>query len=466
MRGSGKGGLKPSLALDTNIVQDNVPQEIVPGIFIGSIHAAFNQEALARNGITHILNASRLPATFPRQFTYLSIDLRDKAEANMLSCIPASNIFIEAGVDAGGVLVHCFGGRSRSAAFVAAFLMSSRNWSFDKAMSVIYAARPIASINQGFVMQLNAYMFTNYDIYEAQQLLLKNRLRGLHELRRSGNDSANLFRTQQANGNNNGSHAGTYAGGGNQDSSNLSQMNGSSHGNMTMNAGIKSSDNNHGDSFSNIQHVLHTNSGAKQQGSGSSDDNTTSGESTSPNSHRQKRERENQGVSPRREDELMNIVDAKEHAQSTGSAADGSSGSVNTKEAATRPRSTTGRPPVRSLGPGLPVSEGSAPNCRLTRPGSTSVRVIPPLRGLERRYCCTDCGHSLFALASVIRNHRDVYGNLEMEVSMIPTPLVNLLLLMMMVVVIVMTMLTRPPLRALSILILFPLSLTSFSLIT
>ena len=124
---------KPTLALDAAVVQDNVPQEIVPGIFIGSIHAAFNQEAMIEHGITHVVNASRIPATFPKQFTYLSIDIRDKEDANILSCIPASNIFIEAGVDSGGVLVHCFGGRSRSAAFVVAFLMSSRGWTFEKA---------------------------------------------------------------------------------------------------------------------------------------------------------------------------------------------------------------------------------------------------------------------------------------------------------------------------------------------
>lgn len=73
-----------------------MPAEIYPNIYIGSIHAAFNQEALLERGITHvslngtviffvvnsficqIINASRLPSTFPKTFTYLSIDVRDK----------------------------------------------------------------------------------------------------------------------------------------------------------------------------------------------------------------------------------------------------------------------------------------------------------------------------------------------------------------------------------------------------
>lgn len=66
------------LSLDTALVLDNLPIEIIPKVFIGSIHAAFNNDALQELGITHVLNASRLPPTFPKSFTYLSIDLRDK----------------------------------------------------------------------------------------------------------------------------------------------------------------------------------------------------------------------------------------------------------------------------------------------------------------------------------------------------------------------------------------------------
>jgi hypothetical protein len=174
---------KLALAIDAELVQDNMPSEIIPKLFIGSIHAAFNQEALTERGITHILNASRLPSTFPKLFNYLSIDIRDKDDANILSCIPAANIFIEAGIDAGGVLVHCYGGRSRSAALVAAFLMSSCGWDLPTVLTCIKGSRPVANINAGFEKQLRAYSQTNYDVYLAQQVLLRGRIRALAEYR-------------------------------------------------------------------------------------------------------------------------------------------------------------------------------------------------------------------------------------------------------------------------------------------
>ena len=106
-------------------------------------------------------------------------------DSNILACIPTTNIFIEAGLDHGGILVHCFGGKSRSPAFIAAYLMSSRNWSFDQAYSVIKTARPAVEINLGFECQLRAYYASNFDVYVAQQILLRTRIRDLHYLKES-----------------------------------------------------------------------------------------------------------------------------------------------------------------------------------------------------------------------------------------------------------------------------------------
>jgi hypothetical protein len=43
-----------SLALDTSLVQDQAPAEVVPRVFIGSIHSAFALDALLSLKITHV----------------------------------------------------------------------------------------------------------------------------------------------------------------------------------------------------------------------------------------------------------------------------------------------------------------------------------------------------------------------------------------------------------------------------
>jgi serine/threonine/tyrosine-interacting protein len=93
-------------------------------------------------GITHVLNLSGMAATYPQRFTYLTIELRDKDHANLLSCIPASNLFMESAIESGGsVLVHCNGGRSRSPALVIAFLMSTLTIPFEEVNSMLSCLR-------------------------------------------------------------------------------------------------------------------------------------------------------------------------------------------------------------------------------------------------------------------------------------------------------------------------------------
>ena len=54
------------------------------------------------------------------------------------------------------MLVHCFEGKSRSAAVVAHYLMRGRKMRLHEAMAMITAARSIAKPNAGFMRQLEA----------------------------------------------------------------------------------------------------------------------------------------------------------------------------------------------------------------------------------------------------------------------------------------------------------------------
>lgn len=106
-----------------------------------------------------------------------------RESSNILTAIGAVNIFVEAGIEKGGVLVHCAGGRSRSAAFVVAFIMSTQGCSYDTAYAQVRRARPVASVNRGFEQQLRAYGAAQCDVFAAHQMMLRVRAAALLDRR-------------------------------------------------------------------------------------------------------------------------------------------------------------------------------------------------------------------------------------------------------------------------------------------
>ncbi|KAG3010889.1 hypothetical protein JG687_00012123 [Phytophthora cactorum] len=176
----------PGLRLQTSIVQDNVPVQVFPGLFVGSIHAAFNVETLKSSKISHVLNLAGSYATFPEDFTYLSLSIRDKEYASLLSCLPVAAVFIDAGLKTGGVLIHCAGGRSRSPAVAMAFLMMKQQMSYSDVSAHVKTLRPVVSLNTGFEAQLKCLETAHGNVFVANQHLLKARLTRLTQLHENG----------------------------------------------------------------------------------------------------------------------------------------------------------------------------------------------------------------------------------------------------------------------------------------
>eukprot|EP01036_Dinobryon_divergens_P028734 gene28733-37729_t len=357
---------KPSLTLDSSIVQDDLPQEVIP------------RDSLQTHGITHILNAARLPVTFPKQFTYLSVEIRDKGDSNILSCIPTANIFIEAGVENGGTLVHCFG-----------------------AYSAVKKARPIIEINAGFECQLRAYAVAKYDVYVAQQVLLRRRIRDLHQVREQ----------QQNSISNNGNG--------------FSQSNGVISLEVPPHVIPP-----HSDSISNMTESNHNNSSSSLSDMArleleSREQSPESIRRISALHKRTWRDAKSDGAHLEvKFADADNSVDnsgmmdldcssvAESSSNSVASGLIGLGGIVEGSSRASFRRSGSSRS-IRSnrrrdsMFPGINGSiaevETKTPTCRLSRPGSSWVRVMPPLRGLEREFKCSWCNASLFSLANVIR---------------------------------------------------------------
>lgn len=136
--------------------RDALPQEVSPGLYIGSFGAARNRDALATAGITHVVCAcAEAEPVFPDELRYLHLRVRDEMGVRLSEHFDAAIAFIDAALASGGaVLVHCVMGRSRSATIVAAYLMRTERLPMLAALARIRAVRPIVSPNPSFALQL------------------------------------------------------------------------------------------------------------------------------------------------------------------------------------------------------------------------------------------------------------------------------------------------------------------------
>ncbi|KAK9864391.1 hypothetical protein WJX84_007101 [Apatococcus fuscideae] len=135
--------------------------QVSPGLWVGSLPAEqCPLEELQKRSITHVLRCGLLyvPAKHEDTLAYLKLDVVDLPSSDILSLCRDNdtNTFIENARKAGGVLVHCQAGVSRSATVATAYLMCSQHIGSEKALRLIQASRPCVGPNIGFRAQLKA----------------------------------------------------------------------------------------------------------------------------------------------------------------------------------------------------------------------------------------------------------------------------------------------------------------------
>lgn len=132
--------------------------KVLPGLYIGSQSAAVSRNALQKLGITHVLTlAKNIPPPHPNHFTYFIVEENDVPTTNLRQHFEACNKFIDEGRAAGGTLVHCQAGVSRSATIVTAYVMYHKRVPLKKAFAHLRKVRPQVFPITAFRRQLQAY---------------------------------------------------------------------------------------------------------------------------------------------------------------------------------------------------------------------------------------------------------------------------------------------------------------------
>lgn len=147
----------PSRAI-TLLLDYPLPDEIVPGVYLGSVECAWNRHGLKSLAISHILTIAFYEPCYPDLFTYSVVPVDDRNSEDLLSNFPSCFEFIETALKQGHkVLVHCRHGASRSAAVVMSFLMKYRGMSVDQAYAFVKEKRNQVAPNDGFIAQLHKW---------------------------------------------------------------------------------------------------------------------------------------------------------------------------------------------------------------------------------------------------------------------------------------------------------------------
>ncbi len=137
---------------------DDLAQEVLPGLFIGSQEVASNFSELGKHGIKAILNvAVGVSQIHYQNVDYKSMPIFDLPDFDIRACFEEALDFITRSMEKCPVLVHCNAGISRSATIIAAYLIREKEMTFSEALKLIKDARPAARPNEGFIKQLVSY---------------------------------------------------------------------------------------------------------------------------------------------------------------------------------------------------------------------------------------------------------------------------------------------------------------------
>lgn len=133
--------------------------EIIENLYISDFSSACDKNKLKSFGITHIVTViAGVDKMYPDDFEYYTIDICDRNYVDIQNYFDECSDFIDDALKNGGrVLVHCKCGISRSATMIAAYLISKKKYTSEKAINLMKEKRNCVNPNEGFTKKLIDY---------------------------------------------------------------------------------------------------------------------------------------------------------------------------------------------------------------------------------------------------------------------------------------------------------------------
>lgn len=132
--------------------------KILDGVYIGSYKTAMSKTTLTSNGITHILCVgTEMENIYKADYRFMKLDVSDTEDENILFNFDSIFSFIEDGRETGGILIHCYGGISRSPTITIAYLIKKMKMTFEDAFNMVKAIKSDINPNEGFIEKLQTF---------------------------------------------------------------------------------------------------------------------------------------------------------------------------------------------------------------------------------------------------------------------------------------------------------------------
>jgi len=129
--------------------------EVVQGLYQSNWRGAEDEQKIKSRGITHVLSTLEEEENpFPTVFQYLNLVFDDDEAEDPSKHFHTAASFIRDAIEAGGCLVHCAAGVSRSSSLTLAYLIRERRMTLKEALQALRERRPICWPNAGFMAKL------------------------------------------------------------------------------------------------------------------------------------------------------------------------------------------------------------------------------------------------------------------------------------------------------------------------